>query len=432
MQRILFQILILTVIAGHSDLLAQTFAERVEKALPYPKNFDAAKYLGKWYEIARLPSPAQPSETLATAEYSAAEDEGEIVVKNTAYSTTGKLIREITGKAQIQEGDPPRLKVSFGPAFPSKPNYFVMHVSKKYDLALVGNPDRKALWILSRKSDLPEKRLARMIAKAKKSGFKTDDLIISDWSKTGVNAAESDRVTKKRLLGTWHYLRGDKNGEALDENRFKGQRVEITEKDMTLRSEGMVFVMAYELVKETHPQAVNLTITESPFGAGQKSQGIIALEGGTLKLCYPPMGGDRPMKFDGSAGSNQHYFELKRAPLSAEQILGTWKFESGRVEGRESDVNRLAGSKVIITKDKLTLNSGDASFVMEYTLNTSKQPAKIDLKITEGPFGEGARAPGIVKLQDGKLFICYNPRGGEAPVKFEAGNEHSLFVLSLE
>ena len=288
-------------------------ADDPTQALPFPENFDAAKYLGKWYEIARLPTPEQPANTMATAEYSAGEAEGEVVVKNTAYFADGKQIRAIAGKAQIQPGDPPRLKVSFGPVLPSEPNYFIMHVSNDYDLALVGNPSRKALWILSRQSTVPDDQIQQMIAIAKEAGFKTEDLVISDWSKVDLQQ-DNQKIPQPQILGTWNYVEGEKNGESLDEQHFQGQSIQISEKEMTLKSEQFVIVMAYEFVEDTQPQAVKLTITKSPFGTGQSSEGIIALEDGKLKLCYSPMGGQRPKTFDGSNGSNQHYFILKPAP----------------------------------------------------------------------------------------------------------------------
>ena len=94
---------------------------------------------------------------------------------------------------------------------------------------------------------------------------------------------------------------------------------------MTLRSDQFTFVMSYELVKDTKPQAVKLTILESPFGAGQRTNGILELKNDTLKLCYPPMGGDIPTKFDGKSGSGRHYFVLKRAPENGiEKMVGAW------------------------------------------------------------------------------------------------------------
>lgn len=289
-------------------------AEVVESAepLPYPKDFDSAKYLGKWYEIARLASPSQPGKTLATAEYSLGETAEEIVVKNSAYDAKGKPVRAITGKAKLLEGAPPRLAVSFGPVLPEQANYYVMHVGKKYDVAMVGNPDRKSLWILSRKPTIGKKRLDRMIKIAKKAGFDSDKLLFGDWASALAHSGEQ-KLKIQKILGTWRYARGEKDGVELDENHFKGQVVEITKEAMTLRSDQFTFVMSYELVENTKPQAVKLTILESPFGAGQKTKGILELTKDTLKLCYPPMGGDTPTKFSGKSGSGNHYFVLKRS-----------------------------------------------------------------------------------------------------------------------
>ena len=149
--------------------------------LPFPKEFDSTKYLGKWYEAARLPTPAQPAKTLATAEYSAGEKEGEVIVVNTAYSTEGKQLATIKGEAQLQPGNPPRLIVSFGPVAPKEPNYYVIHVDEKYQYAVVGRPNRKSLFILARTVPVSENQIAELVEIAKKAGFPTDKLIFDEW-----------------------------------------------------------------------------------------------------------------------------------------------------------------------------------------------------------------------------------------------------------
>ena len=237
-----------------------------------------------------------------------------------------------------------------------------------------------------------------------------------------------------QLLGTWKYLSGQKNGTELSEDHFTDQEVVITKESITLKSTQLTFVISYEFVENTLPQAVNLTITKSPFGAGQKTTGIVDLSEDTLKLCYPPMGGDAPEGFDGQAGSNQYYFVLKRAAekLTTEKLVGTWDYVSAEANGRKLDKDHFDGSQVEIGEDTLTLKSGTATFLLEYKLDSTKNPAALDLKIVEGPFGQGSSAPGIVQIKDGKLFICYPPRGGDAPTKFEGGDEYSLFILSRE
>lgn len=151
------------------------------RRLPFPKEFDPSRYLGKWYEVARLPTPAQPAGTLATAEYAAGKNEGEVIVKNTAYTGAGELIATIEGKAQLLPDDPPRLAVSFGPVVPKDPNYFVIHVDEDYQHAVVGTPDRKSLWILSRKVPIPQETRDALFAIAKEAGFDTQKIFVADW-----------------------------------------------------------------------------------------------------------------------------------------------------------------------------------------------------------------------------------------------------------
>lgn len=419
-------------LCGTAESVLSQDAAAVSKAdLPFPKKFDATKYLGKWYEIARLPSPSQPGELLATAEYSVGKNAGDIIVKNTAYDAKGKEVQTVTGRAKLLSGDPPRMAVSFGPVTSKEANYYVMHVSKNYDVAVVGTPSRKSLWILARKPTLGKKRVARLVQMANKVGFATDKLIVSDWKSAG--HTQKPKFNAKRLLGTWKYVSGEKNGADLEGKHFKDQRVEITKEAIKLKSPDFEFVLSYEFMDKTEPQAVKLTITKSPFGAGQATNGILELKKDMLKLCYPPMGGDMPTKFAGPEGSGLHYFVLKRAPtkLSVEKMIGVWTYASGETEGGKVGEDRLSGSKVEITKDTLTLKSDEASFVMEYKLDTTQEPAALNLKIVEGPFGEGSSAAGIADLKNGKLFICYDPRGGDAPTKFDADAGH-LFVLSRD
>ena len=84
---------------GHSIVIQESSSWEPDgdapKKLPYPKGFEPARYLGKWYEAARLPTPVQPAGTLATAEYSSGKNEGELLVKNTAYAVGGKRLATI-------------------------------------------------------------------------------------------------------------------------------------------------------------------------------------------------------------------------------------------------------------------------------------------------------------------------------------------------
>ena len=120
--------------------------------------------------------------------------------------------------------------------------------------------------------------------------------------------------TPEQLTGTWKYISATKDGEKLDADHFAGQSVEFTKENLTLNSrtsEGKVkFVLKYDLDTKSTPTRIHLEITESPFGAGAKTEGIVHLQNGKLQICYPPSGGEAPQAFKADAGSGYSLFEL--------------------------------------------------------------------------------------------------------------------------
>ncbi|MCA9166699.1 MAG: PQQ-binding-like beta-propeller repeat protein [Planctomycetales bacterium] len=152
------------------------------KSLPFPQDFEPTRYLGKWFEVARLPTPMQPSGTLAAAEYFAGGAADEVLVENTAYASDGKVLATIKGRAKILDGKPPRLAVTFGPVLPQDANYYVMYVDRDYQHAVVGTPNRKSLWILSRTASVTQDKLDELIAVARSAEFETEKLVINRWN----------------------------------------------------------------------------------------------------------------------------------------------------------------------------------------------------------------------------------------------------------
>lgn len=137
--------------------------------------FNVEKYLGKWYEIARLDYHFEKNLVNVTAEYSR-NDDGTIEVANRGQdSLTGEWEGSV-GKAKFmgdkKEG---RLKVSFfGPFYAA---YNVIGIDKQYQNALVAGNDRDYLWLLSRKPEMSEKMKNRFLNKAEALGFDTSKLI---------------------------------------------------------------------------------------------------------------------------------------------------------------------------------------------------------------------------------------------------------------
>ncbi len=139
-------------------------------------NFKLDKYLGKWYEIARLDHPFERGLTRVTADYSL-RDDGGLRVINRGYSAKEKTWKEAEGNAYFVKGsDQGYLKVSFfGPFYGS---YIVFELDhENYQYSLVCGPDKSYLWILARGPKIKENIKDILIAKAASLGFDTSKLI---------------------------------------------------------------------------------------------------------------------------------------------------------------------------------------------------------------------------------------------------------------
>ena len=128
----------------------------------------------------------------------------------------------------------------------------------------------------------------------------------------GVCAAEeAARLDPAKLVGTWVYVSGEREGKAVPAEQLAKASVEITKETITLKSPEGEFVIKYKLDTAKHPCQIAMEITKGPQGEGSKSDGIIALKDGELKICYPAMGGDTPKDFATKEGSGLHLFVLK-------------------------------------------------------------------------------------------------------------------------
>jgi uncharacterized protein (TIGR03067 family) len=127
--------------------------------------------------------------------------------------------------------------------------------------------------------------------------------------------AKAEKFDPAKLVGTWDYVSAEKNGAKADAESLKKQgNVTITKETITLKNEAGKFVMKYTLDAKKSPVGIEMEMTESPFGAGAKSKGIIELKGDDLKFCYNPDGdGAAPTEFKTKEGGSAHYFVLKRS-----------------------------------------------------------------------------------------------------------------------
>ena len=137
--------------------------------------FDKSKYLGKWYEIARLDFKFERNLNNTTAEYSL-NDDGTIRVNNRGYDTTKGKWKQAIGKAKfVGNENVAKLKVSFFGPFYS--GYNVIALDENYRYALIAGKNLKYLWILSRETDIPDNIKDRYLTIAKNIGYNTNDLV---------------------------------------------------------------------------------------------------------------------------------------------------------------------------------------------------------------------------------------------------------------
>lgn len=151
-----------------------------EKVNPV-EDFEVNRYLGKWYEIARLDHSFERGLQNVTAEYSLRTDGG-VDVKNSGFSTAKGEWSEAQGKAYFVESSTEGyLKVSFfGPFYGS---YVVFELDREnYQYAFVSGPDLSYLWLLSRTPEVSEDVIADFIEKSESLGFDTGNLIMVDQS----------------------------------------------------------------------------------------------------------------------------------------------------------------------------------------------------------------------------------------------------------
>jgi len=163
---------------GSALLLATAFmgCTSVPKGLQPVSEFDGDRYMGRWYEIARLDHSFEKNLSNVSATY-ARNDSGEISVTNRGYNEKTGQWKQIQGRARfIGDETVGSLKVSFfGPFYGG---YHIIELDRdNYSYAMVAGPNRSYLWILSRSASLKPVVLAELKSKAAAWGFETSKLI---------------------------------------------------------------------------------------------------------------------------------------------------------------------------------------------------------------------------------------------------------------
>lgn len=147
----------------------------IQEGVSAVPHFQKNRYLGKWYEIARIDFKFEKNLNNTTATYGLRPD-GKLSVLNQGYNYVKKKWKQARGKAKlVGKTDKAMLKVSFfGPFYAG---YNVIRIDAAYQYALVAGRNFDYLWILSRTPNLPDAVKTDYLQYAQKLGFDTSRLI---------------------------------------------------------------------------------------------------------------------------------------------------------------------------------------------------------------------------------------------------------------
>lgn len=157
------------------SILFLTGCTGIPKGIEPVGNFELNRYLGDWYEIARLDHSFEKGLTKVTASYSLKLGGG-VKVINKGFSEADNQWKEALGKAYFVEDESTgHLKVSFfGPFYGS---YVIFKLDKDYQYAFITGYNRDFLWLLSRTPTVTDAVKNEFIQTVTELGFKTDEII---------------------------------------------------------------------------------------------------------------------------------------------------------------------------------------------------------------------------------------------------------------
>ncbi|KAF3452979.1 hypothetical protein FNV43_RR03412 [Rhamnella rubrinervis] len=152
-----------------------------KKEMGVVKGLDLKRYMGRWYEIASFPSFFQPKNGVNTRATYTLKDDGTVNVLNETWSDGKRSSIGGTAYKADPSSDEAKLKVKFYvppflPIFPVTGDYWVLFIDEDYQYALIGQPSRKYLWILSRKTHIDDEIYNQLVEKAKEEGYDVSKL----------------------------------------------------------------------------------------------------------------------------------------------------------------------------------------------------------------------------------------------------------------
>lgn len=147
------------------------------KPLPTVQHVDLPRYMGRWYEVARLPQWYEMNCVSNTADYTLRQDGKMDVANRCRKNTVDGPVQEVTGTARVADHKTnAKLKVRLG-WNPSEGDYWILMLDEKeYRWAVVVTPDRRGAWILSRSPTLDRQTYDAAVAYLQQNGFDLEQM----------------------------------------------------------------------------------------------------------------------------------------------------------------------------------------------------------------------------------------------------------------
>jgi apolipoprotein D and lipocalin family protein len=170
-------------------------SQPAQPPLPTIAALDVPRYLGTWHEIAKYPNWFQAKCVADTSADYSLRDDGTVRVVNRCRRANGDVDEAVGTARQLGGATSPRLEVRFAPAWlswlPSVwGDYWVIDLDPQYQLAAIGEPSRRYLWILARTPTVEAASYRALLSRLRQLGYDVNRLEVSAAQAALIAAAQ--------------------------------------------------------------------------------------------------------------------------------------------------------------------------------------------------------------------------------------------------
>jgi uncharacterized protein (TIGR03067 family) len=233
---------------------------------------------------------------------------------------------------------------------------------------------------------------------------------------------------RQKLQGTWAAVSGETDGQPVPEDSVKQVRVIIKGDEIHFKPNRTENKVTFTLDPTKKPRLLSMTAADGP-DKGKTVPVIYEVEGDRLKLCFDTKAGQKePTEFATKPGSGLLLFVLKREDPSKmtdkEKLKGTWQAVSGEEGGKALADDFVKNYKAVFTDDKVKLSATGDKGEGTYTIDQTKKPKTIDIRVSDTE-----KAIGIYEVDGDTLKLCMveDKDGNARPTEF-AGKDKAILI----